>query len=370
MKKLGILWLLSLLTAQSHAETYTTIQDLKIQCTGTWTITKVIKATYEPEVPAHGRAPGMKASEYIEAQAVVTGFQDEDCKQLETKYKFDLKQPFNVAIWPRHVESQGHVNSVAQTLIGQVIPFKVQQYFGYVVDHDYLPLFPAVVSENISLIATDSAEFSAQASLPMDPAQVYGATPVATWNDDQKVALAQKISGAMGNLANLIDLRDFHELFLGLEVQAPAAKKVLLQIIWKKFNQASGSFGQLFNFEVGGQGAYVGHPFAKKLNMLANEVATDQEKEMLIFQFPHLLVPGGFSNVPCMNISTQSMHKILEQWKNLYPTFTSSQAAQVTWALQKISVPKNPFWDDVCVATVQKDGNQVFATEILQAIQP
>ena len=64
------------------------------------------------------------------------------------------------------------------------------------------------------------------------------------------------------------------------------------------------------------------------------------------------------------------MHHVIEQWKNLYPTLTSSHASDVMWALQKIAVPQKPGWDDECIANLQKDGNLELAQEILQWLHP
>jgi len=364
MKKLILIGWLGLITVHAKA---TTIDDLKIKCSGRLKIEEVIKATYSPAVPPHGRFPGLDASESIQTKASLISMTGEGCSLLTTKYKIDLSKALNLHIGVNHAISQIHAETLAKSLIGTGASFDVVQYFDYVTEKKYLPLFPQVVSEDIYLEGkTDQGGDWASVNLTINVADIYGTKPVETWNESEKVALAKKLFWAMGDLSTKYDLNDFANLFLSLDLQTPAGKKAVFQMLWKKFNEtAVGGFTHFFHFEVGGPGAFVGHPFAKKLNGLANEIATEQEKEQLVFQFPTLLVPGGYSIAPCLNLTPENLHHIMTQWQQMYPTFLVSHASDIQRILKQIAVDQNKEWTGQCVANLQINGNKEFAQEIL-----
>jgi len=365
MKKLILIGWLGLMTVHAKA---TTTDDLKIKCSGQLKIEQVVKATYHPGLPPQGRFPGMTPSESISTKASVVSTTGEGCSLLQTKYKIDLGKQLNLYIGVNHPVSQSHAETLAKSLVGSSASFEVVQNFDFVTDKKYLPLFPEIVSETIYLQGkTDQGGDWVSVELPFNLSEVYGTTPVETWSETQKLALAKKLAWAMGHLSKLYDLNDFANLFMDLNMQSAAGKKAILQMIWKKFNEAAVTGGtQFFHFEVGGTGFFVGHPFAKKLISLANEVATEQEKEQLVYQFPTLLVPGGFSNSQCLNLAPENLNHIMEQWQQMYPTFMATQASGVMRILEKIAVNQNKDWTDKCVANLQVDGNKEFAQEILK----
>lgn len=370
MKKLMLIGWLGLATVHVKAG-YTKPEDLKVDCSGQLKIEQVIKAKYSPGLPAQGRFPGIPPREYIVTKASIQNMTGKGCSLLDTKYKLDLQKQFDIFVDLKGGISQTHVETVAASLVGTMTSFQVTQSFGFASENGYLPLFPEVVTETIGLQGkTEKTGDSIQATFPIDVASIYGTTPVEQWSEEQKVALAKKLSWHMGTLSAFHDIRDFHQLFLDLEVQSAAAKKTIFQIIWKKFNEASTHSGwyQFSNFEVGGTGAFVGQPFAKKLIALANEVATEEEKKDLLFQFPTLLVPGGFSKTACLNVTIADLHQVMQQWQQMHPTLLISHTGKIERVLELISLPQSADWNFKCVANLQKNGNQEYAKEILQSL--
>ncbi len=371
MKKLIVIVSLAWLGLQSQAGAVTT-NDLKIQCSGQLKIEEIISATYDPGLPAHGRFGGTPASESIIAKTSLVHQDGEGCGLLLSKYKIDLQQPMQVHIRVQQAAGQSHVDAVAKSTFGGEVTFAIEQNFGYQTGNGSLPLFPEIVSESMILYGTVAQTGdSVSAELPIDVAAIYNLVPVQQWSDKQKLALAHKLEWLMGDVAKLMDLNDFHRLFLSLEMQSPAAQKTMMQIIWHKFNEGMGDYSSnFFEFEVGGAGSFAGQPFAKKLNHLANLVASQEEIKMLAYQFPTLLVPGFFEQVECLNLTTADMHQILQQWQTLYPTFLGSQAAYVQRILELFKNDQSTDWTYRCIAILQKDGNKEFAQDILQSLKP
>jgi hypothetical protein len=370
VKKLGMTVFMAWLGMHSQAFAVT-INDLKIQCSGHLKIEHILSANYSPGLPAHGRFGGTPATETIVAQASVIQQAGDGCALLLSKYKIDLQTPIQVHIGVHQAIGQTHVESVAKSITGSEATFTIGQYFDYQTENGSLPLFPEIAAESIYLsgIVTKTGDHLA-VEFPIDVASIYNLIPVKQWSDEQKVVLAHKLEWLMGDVAKLMDLNDFHRLFLGLDMQSPKAKKVMMQIIWHKFNEGMGQYSSnFFEFEVGGAGSFAGQPFAKKLNQLANEVATKEEIKMLVYQFPTLLVPGSFTQVECLNLTTVDMHQILQQWQTMYPTFMGSQAAYVQRILELFKNDQSPDWSYQCIANLQKDGNKEFAQDILKDLK-
>lgn len=374
MKKLALLAGIGLIASQAHAQAFklTKADSLKIECTGTLKLEHLVKAVYDPGVPPYGRFPGIAPSENIHFKASFQNLNGDQCSLLTTKYNQDLTKLIDVYVSPKDVVGQEHVEVVAQSLVGTSASFQVNHSFGYQTDSGFLPLFPEVVRESIGLSGiTDQSKDTLGGSFKIDTASIYGTTPVHQWTDDQKLVLAKHLKGVMGNLADLLYLEDFHNLFIHLEVQSPSAQKEIFYILWTKFNEAAlKPYTQFFDFEVGGIGFFVGHPFATKLIQLANQVATTTEKEQLIFQFPSLLKPGGYSEKYCLNLQPENLTNVIKQWQAQAPIMVNHQFYDVKEMLTIIaSGQKTTLLNHICIKNLQTDVNIEMASEALKSFQ-
>jgi hypothetical protein len=341
-----------------------TVDDLLIHCQGHLKVMEVGKASFSPGEPARGRFPGIPPSGSVDLKVSLQDFTTPGCDLLKSKYGIDTQQTFKAVAGPSYPLDLSAVEAFAVTLEGKVLPFESAQYFGYSTHEKFLPLFPDVVSEDLSLQVSEG-EVKFNVPLEFSVHQVYGSTPVEQWSDDKKLQLAEKI--AQMKLLPAYFLSDLANLFLNLEFKTPEAQRKHFLLTWKLLKGvAQAGDNQFFEFEVGGVGSQVGSVVANKLTSLANLAATPEEQAQLIFEFPTLLRVSEFRQVDCFNgLTVDGLHQVLKQYQDQYSSLLPSHKYLIQRTLQKF-VDLNLAWPNKCLTPLKTAENEQLAKEIIQ----
>ena len=284
-----------------------TVKELEVQCKLQAKITEVYDIQYSKGLPARGRFGGTDPSLGFKADVEVIS-QQSGCSVLVDKYKVYLGQlQMSGGISPAQ-ESQ---SSEILALKNKVVELTLNQHIGYQIN-GYLPLFPTVHAENLSLSFKEGA-ISGYVPLPFDLNWVYGITKVEDLSDIEKLALAEKTSG-------LAMKGDFHSLFLALEPAQVNLKKAYGFLIWKAFKQHLQD----------GPGSSTGAPLAVKFNKLTHyELFSGAELAQLLSDFPTWIL-AGYSGEDCLNFSPADLENFLLNTELKYPVMT----LQEKWLLK------------------------------------
>ena len=264
MKKQIIILALAVLCSQNLLAF--TIKDLAVNCSLTVKVIDVHSIKFNKGLPAHGRFNGVEPSLSFNAD-LETISQDPGCSVLKDKYQIYLGN-FNASggISPA---TEDQVTLISE-LKNKVIELKLNQQIGYQSGNGYLPLFPLVHSETLSL-SFEYGKIAGVVPLLFDLSWVYQVTKSENLTDIEKLSLAEKITQYIYTKSGAN--QDFLNLFLNLEPQQEILKKSYALLIWKIFNeykQSSPYSKPILQFHVGGEGSFYGAPLAKKLNVISH----------------------------------------------------------------------------------------------------
>lgn len=301
------------------------VKDLEIKCTMQAKVTDVFNVGFHKGLPAHGRFNGTPDSIGFQASLEVLS-QEQGCSVLNDKYKIYIGNPAaSGGITPALKSQMAEVFA----LKGQIVELKIQQSIGYKIS-GYLPLFPMVHSESLSL-SFQAGNISGNLPLQFDLNWVYNIPKVENMSDIEKLALAEKT-------APYALTGDFHSLFLQLEPQQNNLKKSYAQLIWRIFKSATNS--QVLDFHVGGEGSYTGAPLAIKLNHISHipQMFTSNEIVQLLEDFPTWIL-AGYSGEDCLNFTAGDLEVSLENALQNLPVMTPSEKWKLHDPLQQIAGP-------------------------------
>ena len=201
---------------------------------------------------------------------------------------------------------------------------------------NYLPLFPDVIKESLSLegpLAVGLQQLKLHVSLLFDVHEVYGTTPISEWSDSEKIKMADKLARFIV-IQKRVTQGDFTQLFIDLDFDSEWAKLQHLMQIWKVLDEVAGSMdaSQFFSFRTGGIGAFTGSHFAEKLFQLANEVGTTELKVQLAFRFPTLfkpLNPSVKDSKGYLLLSSDGFNQVLTMWQKYFAAQSDLKKDQI-----------------------------------------
>ena len=376
----GLLVFFSLLlssTAFSAPFSGTSISELALTCDGTLKIQKVGKVSFDPGREAQGRAPDIQPSASIQVQVGIDHLNSVGCSVLASKYHLDLHSTFNADVIVDRPTSLESVKDFAKLLepeaAGQkpkIVVFNLVQNFGYVYNEKYLPLYPEIVEETLALQGDiwENSQLHLIVPLDIDVHKVYGTTEVSTWNDQQKLALAQRLVWLQNDLGTASYLSSFSSLFLSLNFQNPQDQQEQLQLIWKLFKSVEQTpFTQFFNFETGGAGFLVGSPFAEKMKELMNKVATDRQKLEILYSYPSLF-SMFFGSKQCPAITSDQFTALVQEWTENFDSLMPEPKRLLKEVLQTaiaVDPASGQSWGRGCAAALVTPSNLKSVEQLL-----
>ncbi len=340
------------------------IQNLTIDCDGVLSIEKVGNIYFSPQLPPNGRFDGRPASGSIQIFFKISEFNKVGCQLLHSKYKFNssklLQGYANVTNPIDKADVESHAEFIKKYISSNQakVYFKLDQAFDNIYGEDYLPFFPDIVKESLSLNGTLNSGQKYIIPLNINIANVYKTTPVIEWTDEKKLALASKA-------LQLVKFsygpeNKFDSYILSHKFESDEFKQKYLGLLWQglKKAQADGAY-LLFKPWVGGSG---GNSWFRALNTVLNEVGTDQQKKLLIYSFPSLLIPSWAPQV-CPILSEGELLEIGQLWTENVNAFTVNEKSTMIEVL-KLIIANNSF-PYSCVGPLMSEANTKTLTKLL-----
>lgn len=345
---------------------FTQVKDLAITCSMQAVVSDVNNINYHKGLPPQGRFGGQEPSVSFNARLKILQ-QDEGCSVLKDKYKIFIN---DLVANGSYIAGQESDVEYAVQLKNQQITLSLNQYIGYKLGEQSLPLFPQVHSEKLSLdFKTD--KLSGSAPLSFDLNWVYSVTSLKNLTDIQKLSLAEKVSQyvfAKGN--TWVARNEFWSLFLQLEPQAQNLKKSYALLIWKMlkdYKQASPYNYEILRFHVGGEGSFTGAPLAVKLNKISHISDTFSSYEIveLLKQFPTWIL-AGYSEQECLNFSAEDLENFVLAMYLQLPILSASEKFNLKDPMTQIAGPIH--FVSNCTKGKVTDKAKTLAQEILKVL--
>ena len=361
MKKQIVILALATLGSQ-NLQALTKVQDLAVNCNLKAKVIEVFNIKYNKGLPAHGRFNGIEPSLSYEAN-LETISEEPGCSVLKNKYQIFLGSLKASGGLSPALESEAILIS---ELKGKVIDLKINQQIGYQYSKEYLPLFPLVHAETLSLVFS-YGKISGSVPLPFDLNWVYSIPKLENLTDIEKLSLAEKTTGYIYNkLANY----DFLNLFLKLEPLEKSLKKSYALVIWKTFKEYKESTPYskpILQFHVGGEGFDYGAPLAKKLNVISHfpEVFSSAEIVQLLSDFPTWIL-SGYSESECLNFNSEELELFLENIQVKLPVITNLEKGMLKDPMTHIAGPIH--YVSNCTENKVTEKAKVLAQDILKTL--
>ncbi len=361
--KTQLLTLSLLLTAMQSAKALDNAKDLAINCQITTKVDEIYNMKFNPGLPAQGRFDGTPSSYSFNSKLTVLS-QTPGCAVLKSKYDIFIGDTLYLS-GGKTVLQEGDVSQITAT-IGQTMVLTVQQYIGLQLGKGYLPLFPKVHQESLSLSGEAGDHIGFGMSLDFNINWVYNMLPIESLSDIEKLSLAEKAA------QYLFVNEEYGPLFLKLEPASADLKKSYALLIWKAFHklmQAEYPKSEYLQFHVGGSGYYYSKHLAEAFNKISQPEGTFSATELseLIAEFPTWLFVG-FSTGDCLNYSSQDLETALEKIKLKAPLMTPSEKYLAKDPIEQIAGNVNFMIVGPCLEQKVTPKAKTLAFEILPLI--
>ena len=356
MKKLILTTTLIILSTQNSYST--TIKNLEVICNMKAKVTEVHDIKYNKGLPAQGRFGGIDPSLGFKSNLEILS-KDPGCEALTEKYRIFLGTLSAFGGISPAIESETYLIS---ELKNQIVDLKLNQQIGFQLAGGYLPLFPLVHEESLSL-SFKVGKISGTVALPFDLNWVYSVNKLENFSDIEKLSLAEKIT-------TLAFKGDFHSLMLKLEPHQTILKKSYAQLIWKSFKQYADTpyANQVLQFHVGGEGSFTGAPLAVKLNKISHipDLFTSAEIVQLLSDFPTWIL-AGYSGNDCLNFSEKDLEIFLESALLKLPIMSQREKSLLKDPMVQIAGPVH--FVSSCTEGKVSEKAKAAALEILNSLK-
>lgn len=324
MKKLKPLLLtVGLLSATQANAVGIDSKELLFECTGDAQFTQVNKTGVSSGFydragnyhPAHGYA-------YLNLEITSTS---PECDQMEQKLDINIGSKIFEQYISFPTVNEQEIKLLAEKKVGEIHPFKAQQNFNYMDKDGYLPLFPLIHGESVTL---ESSTANVNSPYQVDEEKVYEIH----LNEDDKILLSELVF-------EYLDGKDTNGLYLPSVISQMFENHPKFTDNFKVFlSEALKHYQTLEENPEAKKGTYLKYlleTFASGIKEL-----THKTPESSNFDMPNLLVDHpsmvNFTSwhtnkAKCPNISAVQLEKALEILQTKLASGTLNNVVKLTW---------------------------------------